>query len=508
MSKIALLSDLVINQIAAGEVLENPASAVKELLENSIDAGATEIRIDIEGGGLLKIRIEDDGCGMSREDAILSLERHATSKIRALSDLDQLMTMGFRGEALAALSSVSELEIRTSDGNEAVRVGSVIEPIARNQGTTIEARNLFYNAPARLKFQKSPSACAAAVLKTVQSVALGHPEIQFRLFSNGKPTLEVMASDWKTRAREVLGDFPHEITGTFIRGLVGYPEEGRLNRSGQMVYVNRRPIYSPLIAKAVKEGFGTRMQASLYPVFILYLDIAPDLVDVNVHPQKREVRFREEAKIYTMVRDAVAAAFKTQSIPEVTPLPWEFVHVPQSQAPLPFVMEDAPPSLPMETRGKALFLLGEFLVVEASGWLLVDLKGAEARILFDEMEKGKPTSSSQPLMWPIEIQTSNPEEVAENVKPLYIEARPVGKNRLLIDAIPSSMDVSQIEELITLYQKDRKLAAAITRVCRGAIKRYTLDQAAAIWRKLQDSQYDPLGKKIVAEMKDLKRWFE
>ena len=512
MGKIAVLPDFVIDQIAAGEVLENPASAVKELLENSIDAESSEILIEIEGGGLQKILIEDDGSGMGREDGSLCLKRHATSKIRAVEDLDRLSTMGFRGEALAALASVSQLEIRTSNGNEAIRIaGSAIEPIARNRGTTIEARNLFYNAPARLKFQKSQSACAAAVLKTVQSVALSHPQVRFRLFSNGKLTFDVAASDWKTRAREVLGAFPHELQGTSVRGLIGHPEEGKLNRSGQMIYVNRRPIQSPLISRAVKEGVGTRMQESLFPVFILFLEIASDLVDVNVHPQKREVRFREEGKVFSIVRNAVASAFQSIPISEPTPLPWEFTHVPHTPQPLPFMVHDAPLHLPLETEMRPKFLLGEFLLVEKISWSLIDLKGAEARILFEEMESPKP--SIQPLMWPIEIQAKNPEELVELVKPLYIEARPLGKNRILIDALPASMEVSQVDEFLRLFGQERKLAAAITRTCRASAKRYTFDNASAIWRKLQgckDKNYDPLGKKIVAEIteKELRRWFE
>jgi len=491
MSKIALLPDFVIDQIAAGEVLENPASAVKELIENSIDAGATEIRIEIEGGGLQRIFIEDDGCGMNREDAILCLRRHATSKIRSAEDLERLRTMGFRGEALAALASVSKLELKTSDGTEATRIADRIESTARNRGTTVDAKSLFYNAPARLKFQKAASSCAAAILKVVQTISLSHSEIHFRLFSNGKMTFNADAKDWRARAEEILGSFAHEVKG--IRGLLGRPEEAKLNRSGQIVFVNRRPIFSPLIAKAVKEGYGTRMAESLFPVFILFLEVSSDSVDVNVHPQKREVRFREEGKVFAQVRDAVAASFQKQPF---QPLPWEFTSVPYVAMQPTFVLEDAPMPLPMEIPASPKAVLGGFLLLE---WKCVDLKGAEARILFEEMKKHKP--AMQPLLIPLQV--TGDEELVGELQILGFEARVVGKRQVAIDAVPVGME--RAEEFVRLFSAERKLAAALTRTIRARTKKYTFEEACLIWRRLQlcqDPGYDPLGRKVVIEMSE------
>ncbi len=542
MKKIAVLPDHVINQIAAGEVLENPASAVKELMENSIDAGAKEIRIEIEGGGLQRITIEDDGCGMNREDAILCLKRHATSKIRAAQDLDLLVTMGFRGEALAALASVSQLELRTFDGTTSTRITAEgqVEPVARNRGTTIDARNLFYNAPARLKFQKSAGACAASVLKTVQAVSLSNPEVSFSLFSNGKPTFSAVAKEWKKRVEEVLGIFAHELkpveSKISIKGLLGRPEESKMNRSGQMIFVNRRPIQSPLISKAVKEGFGTRMQESLFPVFCLFLEIPSDMVDVNVHPQKREVRFREEGLIYSLVRSAVLGSFEVDLAP-LPLLPWDFTSIPRSHlalkqefvpkqeftpaesfrplkqeldlstGALEFCVQETAVPLPMTIENRPKALLGNYLLTEKEEWMLVDLKGAEARILFEGMTHEKP--AIQTLMWPLEIQIKDSaEELAEVVKQLYIEARPIGKHQIAVDAVPAGIEMSQVETLIRTFNEeksDRRLASALTKTCRLTKKKYSYEEACLIWRKLQsckDSDYDPLGRKIKVELKE------
>lgn len=532
MTKISVLPDHVIDQIAAGEVLENPASAVKELIENSIDAGASEIRIEIEGGGLQRISIVDDGDGMDRENASLCLKRHATSKIRLAQDLDQLATMGFRGEALAALASVSQLELRTSDGLTSTRIlaSGLVEPVARNRGTTIDARNLFYNAPARLKFQKSTGACAAAVLKSVQALSLSNPEVSFYLSSNGKLTFSAVAKDWKLRVEEVLGPFAHELKPVQakigIRGLLGRPEESKMNRSGQMVYVNRRPIQSPLISRAVKEGFGTRMQESLFPVFCLFLEVPSDIVDVNVHPQKREVRFREEGMIYSLVRSAVIASLGTDFVPPRL-LPWEFIPASATHfvplnlepltsnesvsnidpEPLPFYAQEMATPLPLVVEPRPKVLLGQFLLTENEEWMLVDLKGAEARILFESMIQEKPAIQS--LMWPLEMHLKEAaEEIVEIIKQLYIEARAIGKHQIAIDAIPVGIELSQVESLILTFNEeksDRKLASALTKTCRATKKKYSFEEACLIWRRLRscsDQVYDPLGRKIKVELKE------
>ncbi|HEX2583210.1 MAG TPA: DNA mismatch repair endonuclease MutL [Chlamydiales bacterium] len=519
-STINVLPDFVIDQIAAGEVLENPASAVKELAENSLDAGCREIRIEIEGGGLQRILIEDDGCGMSSIDAALCLRRHATSKIRSAGELETLVTMGFRGEALAALASVSHLTLKTSDGNESTKIvasAGVIssrEVCARNRGTSIEARNLFFNAPARLKFQKSPASCAAAVLKVVETLSLSHSEVHFSLYSNGKLSFEANAKGWKERVEEVRGPFAHCLAfseaGFSLKGLLSRPGEGKATRSGQTLFVNRRPIVSPFIAKAVKEGYGTRMVEALFPSFVLFLEVPPEGVDVNVHPQKKEVRFRDEGKLFSFLRKAVASLFESE-VPEIAPLPWEFTHaLPPSFAeregfPLLCGFSEEP-FLPLKLPIRPLALLGNYLLLddrEEKGWTLLDLPGAEARILFEAMEREKPPA--QALMWPLEMELDSPEQTAELLRPLGIESRTLGKRLLAIDALPLGMKESLAVEFIRLYRSDRKLAASLSRVCRGRSRKFTIEEGAMIWDQLQsckDRVYDPLGKRIVSPVSE------
>ncbi len=317
--KISRLSEEVINQIAAGEVVENPASLVKEMVENSLDAKSSRICISIEGGGQRLIRIEDDGCGLDREDAQLSLERHATSKIRTEQDLHTLSTMGFRGEALAAIAAVSFLELQTSNGIQGTVVraegGKVIavEPCARNRGTTISVRSLFFNVPARKKFMKSSSANTAQIVGVVEAIALAHPDIAFFIQSDGKTIIDLFPEDRKKRIEHLIGPMPHEVEGS-VWGVLAPPEEAKLHRRGQYLFVNLRPVFSPLISRAVKAGYGTRIAEHAYPSFVLFLSIPSEDVDVNVHPQKKEVRFAHEGKLFSMVEQAVQAALQGPSV--------------------------------------------------------------------------------------------------------------------------------------------------------------------------------------------------
>ena len=524
VKKIALLETEVINQIAAGEVLENPASAVKEMIENSIDAGSFQIDVEISGGGHQLIRIEDDGTGMGRGDAIECLQRHATSKIRQTDDLLQLSTMGFRGEALAAIASISELEIQTSDDVESTRLRSEggkiisIEPCARNRGTTIDVRSLFYNTPARQKFQKSPSSSAAHVLKVIQTLALAHPEISFSLKSNEKAVFKVENDlDWRTRCKKILGSLAHEVTheiGTYsVRGLIGSPEEAKGNRSGQYLYLNRRPIFSPLVARAVKQGYSTRLNDSVYPSFILFLELPPAEFDINVHPQKRDVRFQDDSKVFRLVERGVFKAFEPMSQVEFSeplqftrpemeapaPLPWTFREEFQ-----PTFIEEKKSLYPIAVIGSMALFSGEFFT-------LIDLKGAESRILFESSQKKG--AASQSLIWPIEIELSGEEgeNWAEELKEIGIEARLLAPRLLAIDALPIGVEASDVADLIARYKIDRKGASAICRFCRARKKQFSLEEASLIERRLaecSDPIYDPLGRLIIRKVneEDLIQW--
>ncbi len=496
--KILKLSESVINQIAAGEVIENPASIVKELIENSLDAGAKRIDIEIVAGGQQLIRVEDDGCGMGPEDAILSLERHATSKIQSAEDLQTLSTMGFRGEALAAIASVSHLELRTSDGR-ATRVfaegGKVIavEPCARNRGTTIEVRSLFYNVPARKKFQKSQSACSAAVSRMVQTISLAHPEIAFSF--NGKPFVPGKLED---RIQEILGHHEHEVKSKGIFGYVAAPDKAMAMRTGQYLYINKRPIFSPLIAKAVKEAFGTRIGEQMYPRFILFLRVDPDRIDVNVHPQKKEVRFSDEGAIFRQVRDAVEAAFNQRRV-FLEPISFkepESIAFSESFPSLPFRVEEK--ELDWIVNERALAVFGRFFLLQKEALILVDLKAAHARVLFEHFSSDK-KPSAQALLWPLEIPLSSEEEErAAQLEELGIECR-ILKRSLVIDALPPFLDASDFFDFYKEWKGGKRMEEIATRFCRSRQKTFTIEQAICLWKEVQKCEsklYDPLGNPI------------
>lgn len=503
-AKILKLPEPVINQIAAGEVVENPASIVKELIENSLDAGAS--RIDVEMGDI--IRIIDDGCGMDREDALLSLERHATSKIRSVDDLQELSTMGFRGEALAAIASVSHLEIKTSDG-KATRVLSeggkiiTVEPCARNRGTTIEVRSLFYNVPARKKFQKSKSASLAAVSRTVETLAIAHPEIAFSL--NGK--LYAPAS-LKERIKEILGEHEHEVSGKGIYGFVASPAKAMAMRTGQYLYINQRPIFSPLIAKAVKAAFGTRISEHSYPRFVLFLEIDPSAVDVNVHPQKREVRFRDESAVFRLVQRAVEEVFApvlnfSEPISFDPPVPTSFTEQIFS---MPFKIEEK--ELDWIIQEKPLAIIGKFMLLQKDHLILVDLRSAHARVLFEAFAFDK---TSQALLFPLELPISpDEEERAVQLETLGIECR-ILKKTLVIDALPPFLEPADFPQFYAEWKGGKKIDEIATRFCRSLRKNFTIEQGLALWREVQkckDQTYDPIGNPIFKTLseEDLSRW--
>lgn len=526
--KILRLPENVVNQIAAGEVVENPASIVKELIENSIDAGACRIAVEINGGGQQLIRIEDDGCGMDREDAVASIERHATSKIRSVDDLSSLATMGFRGEALAAIAAVSQFEMMTATQWEATRIvveggrTASVEPCARNRGTTIWIRSLFYNVPARKKFQKSVSANASQVKRTVEALSLAHPEIGFSLISQGKKIIETVGTNgegkWKRRVEETIEPYEHEIhfekEGIRIYGFAAAPEKAMANRSGQHLFINRRFVFSPLISRAVKEGFATRIDTASHPAFVLYIEISPDQVDVNVHPQKKEVRFQNEGMIFRLVQDAVSSAFSALPFSPVFPtdsafsfydrpipsLPWE---APSAEF-RSFVSKEEP-KLDLIYPERILVVSGNFLLLQKEGLVLIDLRAAHARVLFESLavEKG----ASQALIWPLEIELGrgDHQDCVHALNRMGIECRLLGEKTLAVDALPPFLEAADFPLFFANWKEGKEIGTAATRFCRGLKKSYSLEEAERLWRRLQgcsDRCYDPSGHPIWIEIKD------
>lgn len=349
MPRVQRLDPLVAERIAAGEVVERPASAVKELVENSLDAGARQITVELVGGGVSLLRVIDDGCGMSKEDVKLGLERFATSKITQWEDLDSLSTLGFRGEALPSIAAVSRLEICTceagADYGTRVRVegGVVVEegPAPPQMGTRVTVEDLFFNTPARLKFLKSAAAETSQVVDLLTRMALTQPEIHFQVRSNQRDVLLVtskmslpqrVAQLWKVPLDDLV-EVEGEVGGVHVHGWVAKPHHARPTRNHQLFCLNGRIIKSSSLSQAVLEGFTPLVSKGRYPVALLRLDIDPSLIDVNVHPTKAEVRFAEARSPFRAIYRSIARSLEEHSADSVQPQHWDLVE--DDSLPLP-----------------------------------------------------------------------------------------------------------------------------------------------------------------------------
>ncbi len=367
MSSIRILPEAVANKIAAGEVVERPASVVKELLENSLDAGSERVEIYVEAGGKRLIRVDDDGCGMNHDDALLAFERHATSKIRDADDLFAISTLGFRGEALPSIAAVARLALETRDASEPA--GSRLEiaggklrdvkEIARDRGTLIEVRDLFFNTPARRKFLKSESTELGHIATLVTHYALAHPERSFRLTSLTNEIINAApVSTGRERVYQLMGgqlleqmvdiaqleralpsppDFAEEepadaeVPMVKIAGFVSRPEVQKLNRNNIYFFVNRRLVRDRLILHAVTEAYRNILPASVFPVALIFLQLPAREVDVNVHPSKTEVRFRNSSFIHDFVRDSIRQSLVAAQPVAAFPLPRRAAPAPQDE---------------------------------------------------------------------------------------------------------------------------------------------------------------------------------
>ncbi|AOS45662.1 DNA mismatch repair protein MutL [Lacunisphaera limnophila] len=338
MPTIRILTDRVANQIAAGEVIERPAAVVKELVENSLDAGATRIEVEFSHGGRSLIRVEDNGCGMSKDDALMSLERHATSKLVETADLDQLDTFGFRGEAVPSIASVSRFELRTrredaAGGTEILVNGGKLVHVREcglAPGTRITVAHLFNSVPARRKFLKSDATESAHIIQTVRLYALACPQTAFTLIEDGRVLFQSPScTTLEERVAEIFGRqlaadlLPVEASeaGLRLTGLIGRPGVNRSTRHEMIMFVNRRPVDSRTLTYAVIESYATSLAKGRYPVAMLFLDMEPAAVDVNVHPAKREVRFRSEGAVRGFVIRAVLQALRELGGPAADPAP-------------------------------------------------------------------------------------------------------------------------------------------------------------------------------------------
>jgi DNA mismatch repair protein MutL len=429
MSKIRVLADHVANQIAAGEVVERPASVAKELVENSIDAGATRITIEIEAGGRRLLKVSDDGEGMVRDDAVLAFERHATSKIRETEDLGAIGTLGFRGEALASIASVSKVELTTciEDASAATRVtidgGRMrdVKDAAHPRGTTIAVRDLFFNIPARRKFLRSEATETYHLTNLVTHYALAHPEIAFTFVNNGREVVRAApAKDLRERAYQIFGaEFLEnllEVNGgdphvASVTGYVSAPRDRRTSRDSQYLFVNRRFVRDRMIGRALSEGYRSILPHGVYPAALLFIETPLEEVDVNVHPAKTEVRFRRSAAVADAVREAVRVALASASYappPEPPPIATATAAV-SSIAPQPRIefVPPPPPPLPVIVQRPPAEASGEEIARDIEVMIQSAQSFQSAKSAFP------PLNSAQKLAREV-----TPESLSTNIRPL------------------------------------------------------------------------------------------
>lgn len=504
--RIHILPEQLTNKIAAGEVVERPASVVKELVENSVDAGATEIIVEIEDGGRRLIRIADNGCGMSREDLLISLERHATSKINSDADLFKLASLGFRGEAIPSIASVSRFTLAsrepdTIEGTEVYAEGgriATVKSCGMPPGTTVAVRNLFFNTPARLKFMKSRETETGHIGEIVNRLALSRPDIRFIYALDGKTVYRLPAADLPSRAAELLGsDLARQLSPLAIssdelslHGLLGAPAASRSAAGSIYTYINGRFIKDRVVQHAIMQGYRHVLERGRYPVLVLFIELPPGNVDVNVHPTKHEVRFREQSKVHAFIQSAVEAhlqevtrqrsagnAVSFRATAPSVPAPtsarvaevrdsllryaaWQqpaAVTVPPEPVPEAapeasvFNPQPAPPVETVTMPGEgfsALRILGQFrsaylLCQDETDLLIIDQHAAHERIVFQQLRAsfGNGRVDGQRLLFPEPLALSPLEsatltEHGDMVRRLAFDLDEFGHNTWLLTAVP------------------------------------------------------------------------
>jgi DNA mismatch repair protein MutL len=528
MSRIRLLSETVASQVAAGEVVERPASVVKELVENSIDAGARKIDIFIRRGGMAFVRVIDDGSGMDRDDALLSLERHATSKIRSAADLEAIATLGFRGEALPSIASVSRFRLTTREpnavaGTEIIVNGGKIDIVrdgGEAPGTQVEVRSLFYNLPARRKFLRSENTESRNIEHELHLQAIGHSQIAFTFARDDRMVFQLPAApNLNDRIRDLYGAELLErllqiesASSSKIRisGLIGQAGLSRQTRAQQLTFVNGRAIESPLITTAVREGYHTALMKGQYPVTFLFLDLDPGAVDVNVHPAKREVRFRDpngvrEAIVQciqqTLEQDRAAWQEKfraptsalsaqpgadltlrpTVSVPEISHrelphlaaaparvIPSEGNASPARTEGSRQISSDAEVSPKRDQQFQIIGILNKLYILmeNADGLVLVDQHAAHERILFEELrrrmeQRGVP-SQKLLIAQTFDLPPHDADWIDRNMSILQkmgIGIESFGPNTFKIDSVPGFLDVADPTQFIRKVIDDLKSAS-------------------------------------------------
>ena len=547
---IRVLPDVLISQIAAGEVVERPAAALKEMIENSLDAGATEIQIELEQGGVKRMRVSDNGCGIARDELVLALTRHATSKIASLEDLEQVASLGFRGEALASIAAIARVQLTSRSasadhpgGEHAWRVqvdgGQLAEPVpaARGEGTTIDIQELFFNTPARRKFLKTEATEYAHCAETVRRQALSHPDTAFVLSHNGRVQLRFNAAAAAVRVRQVLGETFEANTiavdaaagALRVSGWVIRPGAATASRDSQHVFVNGRYVRDKLIVHALKQAYRDVLHHQLNPAYCLFISLPPDGVDVNVHPAKTEIRFRDSRGVHQFLfhaverllaapasaEDSAASSEPEMSVP-ASPLrahaPWQTM-MPLQISPLQVneamafyaplaapqpndaaldlpaaqseAAHDAPPL------GYAIAQLhGVYVLAQnAQGLVLVDMHAAHERVVYEKLKRALDARAvpAQTLLIPV-VLTVDARDVAE-ISPHLDGLRDIGFDVsitsptsvavrsvpwLLKNADPVELTRAVLHEVaefgVARLLADRRNELLVTLACHGAVR--------------------------------------
>ncbi len=524
MPRIHLLDEATINKIAAGEVIERPASVVKELIENSIDAGATDIRIEVEKGGKKLIRVTDNGCGMDKEDATLAFVKHSTSKIRKIEDIEHVMTMGFRGEALSSICAVAKVEILTKTKEEIAGTKVVIQggksigisDAGAPDGTQVTVEELFFNTPARKKYMKSDSTELAHIVDAVSRNAIGHNRISFTLIHNGKELIHSPASELKDTILHIYGQevaramLPVNFTSRFasVTGAVAKPEVTRGTMDSQSFYINSRSVTSRAFSFALRKGYGTLLPQGRFPIAVLKISVDTNEVDVNVHPTKNQVRLSHEWEISEAVTMAVRNALSDKFL--VPSVRTEQMQLYEKADTSPVIREEKAPfrASAKDTRRrlrrtekemdeksisetppvKVIGQVGSLYVIAETkdGLMIIDQHAAHERILFEQVRDSKSTDS-QELIVPINLELDAKEKILMKECIPYLEEfgfriSGFGPDTFAVTAVPYVLgkleDPGLVHDIITDILSEGKIKDEtgifdrVTKIiaCRGAVK--------------------------------------
>jgi DNA mismatch repair protein MutL len=540
------LPELLVNQIAAGEVIERPASALKELLENALDAGSQSISVELVEGGVRRMRIVDDGTGMERDDLPLALARFATSKIATLEDLERASTLGFRGEALASIGAVARLAIssRRAGDRHAWRIAcnagavSEIEPAPLSAGTTVEVEDLYFNTPARRKFLKSEATEFARCDEAFSRIALSRPAVAFSLAHNGRRTAHLPPEDLRRRCARLIGedfagsavDVNADGSRARLTGLAAPPGFTRANRDAQYLFVNGRFVRDKVVSHAIREAYADVLHHDRHPAFVLFLEVDPALVDVNVHPTKSEVRFRESSAMHQFVfhalSKAIAAPAASRAMPQSAspgaawPVQAGLGIAQSSQRYEAFlgaaVAAEQRPEVAVSSESPVLGyaiaqIHGVYIVAQnAAGMVLVDMHAAHERIVYEGLKTALDTSTlpSQPLLVPIAM-TATAEEVEQagaaraELGSLGFDVAAAGPRELMIRAVPAMLaDLDSQGLLRSVLSEMREFGASrvlterrnellSTMACHAAVRAnraLTVPEMNALLRRMEETE--------------------